>query len=1138
MTFRLLPSLLMAFAVLAPLSGQTVSTEILGLVTDPTGAAIPGATVTARRVATGDVRTTMTNDTGNYVFPLLDIGEHEVTCSSAGFKTEVRRGIVLQLQQKARIDFHLQVGDQVERIEVQSVAPLLRTEDATLGSVVDEKRIVELPLNGRNFGQLATLMPGVTYGVTRMGLDGQQTMAQRAMPGQMIGLSANGQRDINQNITLDGVTAVDDFKAAMMFSPSIEAIQEFKVQSAVYSAEYGMNSGSQANVAIKSGANDIHGSVFHFLRNNAFDARGYFLQPDAPQNKLRRNQFGGVVSGPVIKDRTFWLANFEGRRERRGSPAQIAVPTMEMRAGDFSEIVQPGNRYYRTDANPAVTRAIRYPGSTTPFPENVIPASLIHPAARNLLTWKDTSPFADGGFLPYPNIDDRARAAGSAVNLAGTNEQKLDSDQILSKVDHRFGDNDRMFARYVIVESAWDNDPLARVSRTTHDYRAQNLGVGYMKILSPAMLNELRFGFNRMRANSLALQTNTGFSHQDLGFDMRVIADGNRTLTPIEEGIPAMPIAGFTGLGSGNAGLNNNTVYEVTDNVTLNRGRHNLKFGGLYRYSPVDNFMSNLPRGRLNFTRDIVGIPDAFAAFLLGFPNDTNSAEGMPPQLMRQQKMGFYFLDDFKATSRLTVNMGLRYELFGAVTERDGRARNLSFEDRHLRTIGGVTAPMLVPDPLTHEALYDINKKQFMPRLGIAYRITGRTVLRMGSGLFFSPQQMNNFNILGLNPPGSGSTVFQNDRNNPQATFDNPFGGITPGAGPAAIIMLGRLKEDRGNRSNYLNNYIWQWSTEIERSFGQNFVAGIAYVGSASSHLDQTVANWNNPDPGLGPVQGRRPVQFYVDSREPDRLLALGTVRRLESSASANYNALQGRIEKRYSNGLTFNAAFNYQRAMSIGYGVNEGAGYGPNVPQNPRDRRADYGRSNIDQRLRFVFSHVYEIPWMRNQPGLAGLLLGGWSVNGIIQLTSGLPVTVTQVGDAHNTGPSSAQRPHVAQGAAVTRVWSDRTPDQWFPTGAFVRSKCDGCAGEGIFLGPLGYGNAGPGLFDAPALKTWDFALFKEFRIREGHRMQFRWESFNFTNTPQFSAPGRSLGGADFGRITSTVINNREMQFALKYTF
>ncbi|MBK9167259.1 MAG: TonB-dependent receptor [Bryobacterales bacterium] len=1127
-----------ALLALAPLAGQTVSTEILGLVTDQSGAAIPGATVTARRAATGDVRTTTTNDTGNYIFPLLDIGEYEVTCTSSGFKTEVRRGIVLQLQQKARINFQLQVGDQIERVEVQSTAPLLRTEDATLGSVVDERRIVELPLNGRNFGQLATLMPGVTFGVTRMGQDGQQTMAQRAMPGQMIGLSANGQRDLNQNITLDGVTAVDDFKAAMMFSPSIEAIQEFKVQSAVYSAEYGMNSGSQANVAIKSGTNEIHGSVFHFLRNNAFDARGYFLQPDAPQNKLRRNQMGGVVSGPVIKDRTFWLANYEGRRERRGSPSQIAVPTLAMRNGDFSEIIQPGNRYYRTDANPAVSRAIRYPGSTAPFPGNIIPASLIHPVARNLLTWTDTSPFAEGGFLPFPNIDDRARQIGSAVNLAGTNDQKLDSDQILGKVDHRFGDNDRMFARYVIVESAWDNDPLARVNRAVNDYRAQNLGVGYTKILSPTMLNELRFGFNRMRANSLALQTDTGFTHRDLGLDMRVIADGNRTLTPGEEGIPTIPIVGFTGLGSANASLNNNTVYELTDNVTINRGRHNFKFGGLYRYSPVDNFASNLPRGRLNFTRDIVGIPDAFAAFMLGFPNDTNSAEGRPPQLMRQQKMGFYILDDFKATSRLTINIGLRYELFGAVTERDGKARNLSFEDRHIQNINGFTAPMLVPDPETREALYDINKKQFMPRLGIAYRMTDTMVLRMGSGLFFSPQQMNNFNILGLNPPGSGSTVFQNDRNNPQATFDNPFAGVTPGAGPAAIIMLGRLKEDRGNRSNYLNNYIWQWTTEIEKSFGRDLVAGVAYVGSAASHIDWNVANSNNPDPGLGAVQGRRPVPFYVDSRDPSTLLALGTVRRMESSVSSNYNALQGRLEKRYSAGLTFNAAFNYQRAMSVGYGINESAGFGPNAPQNPRDRRSEYGRSNIDQRLRFVFSHVYEIPFMRNQPGPAGWILGGWSVNGIVQLTSGLPVTVTQQGDAHNTGAGSAQRPHIAPGASLDRVWSDRSPNQWFPTDAFIRSKCDGCAGAGIFLGPLGYGNAGPGLFDAPALKTWDFALFKDFRVREGHRLQFRWEAFNFTNSPQFNGPSRALGAADFGRITSTVINNREMQFALKYMF
>ena len=261
-------------------------------------------------------------------------------------------------------------------------------------------------------------------------------------------------------------------------------------------------------------------------------------------------------------------------------------------------------------------------------------------------------------------------------------------------------------------------------------------------------------------------------------------------------------------------------------------------------------------------------------------------------------------------------------------------------------------------------------------------------------------------------------------------------------------------------------------------------------------------------------------------------------MRRLETWSSANYNALQVRAEKRYSNGLTFHTSFNYQRNNSIGYSINESGPYGTNFTQDPRDREADYGRSQIDQRLRFVFSHVYEFPWLRNRRDFAGFLFGGWAVNGIIQLTSGLPVTVSQNGDSHNTGAQSAPRPHIVQGQTVERVMEGRTIDRWFNTAAFVRSKCDGCTGEGIFLGPKGYGNAGVSLFDAPASKTWDFALFKEFVIKEEHRLQFRYEAFNFLNTPQFSAPDRTLGNATFGRISSTAINNREMQFGLKYMF
>ncbi len=1118
--------------------GQTASTQILGLVTDATGAVVPNATVTAKRLETGDARSTQSNETGNYIFPLVDSGTYEVTCSAAGFKTEVRRNVPLELNQKARLDFQLEVGQQAETVEVSSAAPLLKTEDATLGSVVDHRRIVELPLNGRNFAQAATLMPGVVYGSARMGVDGNSTIGTRAMPGQIVGISANGQRDANQNITLDGVSATDGFKSSMLFVPSLEAIEEFKIQSAVYSAEYGMNSGAQANVAIKSGTNNWHGTGFEFLRNDTMDARGFFLAPSQNKNKLRRNQFGGVFSGPIRRDGTFFLVNYEGRRERRGTPSRAAVPTMAMRSGDLSEILLPGNRWYPRDANPAATRAIRRPGDTAPFPNNIIPRSQINPVSLNILTATKGTPLAEGGFMRQPNFDAEARAANSTLNLVGTNDQELDSNQYLTRIDHRINDNQRLFGRYVIVPSRWLNNPLQRVNQFTTQFRAQNIGVGHSWMISPRALNDLRVGYNRIRANQVAFQTNTDFTHRDLGLDMRVTGDGNRTLTPREEGLPNINITSYAGVGSGNVTFNTNETAEVADSVSINRGRHNFKFGGQWRHSPVVNEASNLPRGQITFSPDITGIPDAFGAFLLGIPLNANSAEGVPTNDMHQEKFGLYWLDDWKATSRLTINYGVRYDWYGAVTDAGGRIRNLSFANADMRSMNGVSYPMLVPDPFVSKALYDINARQFMPRLGIVYRFGERLVLRTGSGLFYSPQQTNNFNILGLNPPLSGSTVFQNDRARPTATIQNPFAGSPAGAGPAAIVMLGWLKADRDNRSMYLNNKIWQWTLELERSFGQSFVTGIAYVGSAGSHLDMPVMNSNNPDPALGAVQGRRPVQFYVDSRNPNQLLALGTVRRLESWTNSNYNALQLRAEKRYSAGLTFHASFNYQKAMYIGYGVNEGGPFGTSFTQNPRDRLADYGRSQIDQRFRYVFSHVWEIPWMRKAKGPAGWVLGGWSINGIIQLTSGLPVTVSQNGDSQNTGPSSFQRPHVVAGNPVDRVWENRSIDRWFNTSAFVRSKCDGCAGEGLFLGPLGYGNAGVSLFDAPAQKTWDFACFKEFFPREGHRIQFRYEAFNFLNTPQFSAPSRALGAADFGRIGSTIVNNREMQLGLKYIF
>src|SRR5260221_4379662 len=353
-----------------------------------------------------------------------------------------------------------------------------------------------------------------------------------------------------------------------------------------------------------------------------------------------------------------------------------------------------------------------------------------------------------------------------------------------------------------------------------------------------------------------------------------------------------------------------------------------------------------------------------------------------------------------------------------------------------------------------------------MPRLGVVYRFNDRTALRIGWGLFSSPQQTNNFNILGLNPPFSGSTVFSNDRTKPTATIQNPFAGSPAGGGPAALVMLGYLKADHQNRSVYLNNKIWQWTAELERSFGQSFVVGAAYAGSAGSNIDMPVQNWNNPDPGLGVVQNRRPYPFYVDSTAPDVLLPLGTVRRLESGTSSNYNSMQLRAEKHCSHGLTFNASFNFQKALSIGYSVNESGQFGTNYTQDPRNRKADYGRVQIDQRYRAVFSHVWEIPWMRNLKGPQGWVLGGWSINGILEFTSGLPATVAQTGDSQNTGPQSNPRPNIVAGQPVARVIDGRSLDRWFNTAAFPPSQGAGCAGEGPLLGPNGTGTAAAARF------------------------------------------------------------------------
>ncbi|MGH9660921.1 MAG: hypothetical protein ACRD96_20400, partial [Bryobacteraceae bacterium] len=378
-----------------------------------------------------------------------------------------------------------------------------------------------------------------------------------------------------------------------------------------------------------------------------------------------------MVSGPIVRDKTFWLFNWEARRERRATPALGSVPTLAMRAGDFSEIIQPGNRWYPREASPAVTRAIRLPGSTAPLPNNTIPLNLINRVSQNLLTWKERSPFPEGGFIRRPNFETQARAINSPLNLAGTNDRNINSDQFLGRVDQRLGNADRFFGRYVVVDAISDSIPLDVVSRTIIENRSQNLGVGWVRIITPTILNELRYGYNRTSTGFNGLLTNVGFDQKALGLDFRVVGDNNRALKPFEEGLPIVNITGYTGVNYVRepGQLDLVSVHELSDNLALNRGKHNFKLGGLYRYNIAKSARSNLPRGQLDFTRDIAGLPDGFAAFLAGFPTSARTAEGQPEADTRQPKIGLYWLDDFKATSRLTINFGIRWDFFGHVQD-------------------------------------------------------------------------------------------------------------------------------------------------------------------------------------------------------------------------------------------------------------------------------------------------------------------------------------------------------------------------------------------------------------------------------------------------------------------------------------
>jgi len=1141
---RLLGSLLFAAASLL---AQTTSTEVLGTVSDSSGAVVPGARITLLRVATGEQRRTTTDNSGNYSFPLIEIGDYTVTAEMEGFKTQTKTGITVELQQKARVNVQLEVGAPAERVEVVATGVELKTDDASLGATIDHMRVVELPVINRNFASLVVLTPGVQFG-TRMGLSPLST-AGAFFPGATQ-VSANGQRDANQRVTLDGVIASEPLVNTVYFNPSIDAIEEVKVHTGSYSAEYGMNNGANVQVALKSGSNEFHGTFFNFLRNDAAHAKDYFLNFQLPpgtalqkKNRLRRNQFGTWLAGPVLlprykgKDRTFWSFNYEGTRQTEESVAQTFFFPQEFRNGNFSALLTPLIRDGRPVRSPTI---IFDPLTGEPFRDtqgnitNIIPASRINRNAQNFVNT----------YLPLPQFapDDILD-----VNTIRTVPNILYQNQFFARGDHMFSSQDRIFGRFASQTGDYAINNVNPNFGSVQRIQNYNIAFQHLHTFSSRTLNEFRVGFNKVNNDQTSPRSNTNFDVDSLGIgQFRVAVDNNRKFRPDETGIPPTGVVG----GDGGARFDLNGIYQFSDNLSFIRNSHNFKAGfELLRYG-LDRAAANVPLGNLGCCPGGYNL----AGWLMGYPTSSSTAEGLTWTAPRQNRWGAYFQDEWRATRKLTINMGLRWDFFQVPHDVNKKWRSLRL-DILTQATDGRQLPTMVPEPNQDFDFYGTDNRYFMPRLGIAYRVTDKWVIRTGGGWFVNVQQMNNMTILDLQPPYSG-TFGWNQVDQPGLTIPVTYGGqnytlttrrFTPGS---QILTLDNPFPGQGTtaaRTNVLAftpdnkaSSVVQWSFDIQRELPSKTFLTVGYVGSKTSHIDNTWPNFNSPQPSTNTdFNSRRPWQAYVSRGEGNQARLLGNIRYLDSFANANYHALQVQAQKRYSSGVTAGLAYTFGKALGEGYGRNDPTGGVTATYQDPNNRRANRGRYGFDVTHNLVMNYVYDLPIFAGSKGLVRAVLGGWQSSGIVTLRSGFPFSLS--GGNLNTN-SSTYPDRVADG----RLFDKATRQLWYDPTAFRRTDCN------IAIRPelCHYGNAAPDAMITPGLHSFDLSLGKNWKIPplgERARLQFRAEAFNTFNTPQFGQPnGLSYVGIEsvipdgprVGENRSLRQPMRIFQFGLKLYF
>ncbi|HEX8711316.1 MAG TPA: carboxypeptidase regulatory-like domain-containing protein [Terracidiphilus sp.] len=1090
------------------LSAQQITGNIRGAVIDPSGAVIRGAAVTARQTETGLSRSTTTDRNGNYVLLELPVGHYSLQVAAKGFQRYVQDGITLNVNETASVSPHLVIGSENEQVLVSADAELIEPTVTSLGKVVQQRELEDLPLNGRNFAQLGLLQPGVvplTPGIAEAGGSLRNGQA----------YAVNGQRPESNNFLIDGANNFNGIDGGFVLKPPVDAISEFRIITLNANAEFGGALGSTTNILTRSGTNHVHGTLWEFLRNDAVDSNNYFAQTKEP---LKQNQFGATAGGPIKKDKTFYFGFYEGFRNRQGETALTTVPSLKERTGDFSELCPGGypdgfeNGFCKVPSGQLFNVFAK-----APYPNNRVPQEQFNSVSENLLS-----------FFPLPN---------AGTNLFSTTQTlRNNTDQFGVKIDHYLDPRDTLSFRYMFNQLS-QLDPLSPGGASVpgfpvgEDQRAQNFVAQETHTFSPTLIGVARFSF--LRNKFLFGEHEDHQSPASLGFQYTPSLD-------IAAGPPFIQVNGYSTVGDPITGPRNTyeNVFDYSGSLSWVHGRHELKFGGGYQHQQINVLQGIATNGFFVFAP--FPVTDAFASFLVGQPVVFLQGIGNFSRGIRGNNANWYVQDTYKVTSRFTIDAGLRYELPQPYTEIHNRM-SLFEPGKKSQVIPNAPVGLVYPgDAGVPAGLIPSDRKAFAPRLGFALDPNGHGNLLVSAayGIFYEPYYTGQGGPLQTPisaPPYLGT---------PQVSlpdFANPFNGNPPAPGTFSTPLTNLTLSP-----TLTLPYTQDWDLNLQQSFGSDWLFEIGYVGTKGTHLPRFIeANPAVFVPGM--VDGQ-PISNSSNA-DQRRLYSGCTLADSPSScqfsstgeiagiANSSYNAMETSSRKRFGHGLSFLTSYTWSKTIDDVSSFNiTGSAAKPvagenDLAQDPFNLKAERGLSLFDARNRFVGSYEWALPFWNHALNWYQSALGGWQLNGIATLMSGTPFTVFDSKDvaAQGSAPEitgfSAQRPNLVGNSNA----GPRAVNAWLNRSAFQRLDPVANAGQ--------FGTEGRNVNFGPGYADWDFAALKNIRVTESKQLQFRAEFFDVLNRTNFRLPDSDISSPTFNHILEAEAP-RQIQFALKFTY